>query len=191
MTIRSTVLSSVVCLLLGLSAAGCGSGGSTGSTPLTAAQFGDKYKFSATDVSGWAQAPASDPTAYNVYNGGDELVGRLDGGDVYTSRGCRVSMYQDLVGPDPEICTVVAMDFGTSDNATTMFTYQQTSGASNTIPGYGASDAIGSNFSLGGQNVFAHFQASYFELQLSGFADATSAGAAAKLFLDVLKAKTN
>ena len=39
--------------------------------------------------------------------------------------------------------------------------------------------------------VFAHFKASYFELQLSGFTDATSAGAAAKQFLDVLKAKTN
>lgn len=212
MTIRSTVLSSVVCLLLGLSAAGCGSGGdngatgtggstgsggtggggSTGSATLTPAQFGDKYKFSTTDVSGWGPAdPATDPTAYNVYNGGDELVGRLDGGDVYTSRGCRVSMYQDVAGPDPEICTVVAMDFVTSDNATTMFAYQQTSGASLAIPGYGASDALGSNFALGGQNVFAHFKASYFELQLSGFTDATSAGAAAKQFLDVLKAKTN
>lgn len=212
MTIRSTVLSSVVCLLLGLSAAGCGSGGdngatgtggstgsggtggggSTGSATLTPAQFGDKYKFSTTDVSGWGPAdPATDPTAYNVYNGGDELVGRLDGGDVYTSRGCRVSMYQDVAGPDPEICTVVAMDFVTSDNATTMFTYQQTSGASLAIPGYGASDVLGSNFALGGQNVFAHFKASYFELQFSGFTDATSAGAAAKQFLDVLKAKTN
>jgi hypothetical protein len=215
MTIRPTALSSVVCLLLGLSAAGCGSGGDNGATgtggstgsggtggggstgaTLTAAQFGDKYKFSATDLAGWTPAdPATDSTAYNVYNGGDELVGRLDGGDIYTSKGCRVSMYQDLIGPDPEICTLVAMDFVTDAQATGMFTFQEgPSGeapAAVSIPGYAASDAIGSSFALGGQNMFAHFKASYFELQFSGFTDATSAGAAAKQFLDVLKAKTN
>ena len=206
MTIRSAVLSSVVCLLLGLSAAGCGSGGnngatgsggtggggSTGSTPLTAAQFGAKYKFSATDLAGWAPAdPATDPTAYDVYNGGDELVARLDGGDMYTPNGCRVSMYEDMTGSGQEICTAIAMDFGTAANAAQMFAVQQGNGASISIPGYDPSVALASSFALGGQNTYAHINASYFELQFSGFADATSAGAAAKLFLDVFKAKTN
>jgi hypothetical protein len=178
-----TIRSAIVCLFLGLSASGCGSGSG----------FGEKYRFSDNEVPGWTQTPAAqDSAAYGVYTGGEQLVGRIDGGDVYTSRGCRVSMYQDLTGPYPEICTVVAMDFVTNDNATGMFTYQQqTGGASASIPGYGASDAIGSSFALGGQTVFAHVKASYFEVQLSGFVDATSTGAAAKQFLDVLKSKTN
>ena len=205
MTIRSAVLSSVVCLLLGLSAAGCGSGGnngatgsggtggggSTGSTPLTAAQFGAKYKFSATDLAGWAPAdPATDPTAYDVYNGGDELVARLDGGDMYTPNGCRVAMFQDLVGPNSATNRAIAMDFVTADKATAMFTYMQQNGYSTSIAGYDGSTALGSS-TLGGINVTAHFKASYFEVWLSGFADTTSAGAAAKLFLDVFKSKTN
>ena len=224
MTIRSTVVSSVVFLFLGLSASGCGSGGDGngsatggattnggapggggssassaggssasggGSGTLTPAQFGEKYKFSASDLAGWAPAdPATDVTAYNVYNGEDELVGRIDGGDIYTPRGCRVSMFQDLVGPDPEICTLVAMDFVTSDNATVMFTYKKDNGASLPIPGYDASVALGSS-TLGGINAFAHINASYFEVQLSGFANLASASAAAQQFLDVLKAKTN
>jgi len=91
-----------------------GSAGSSGST-LDPNAFGQRYKFSNNELPGWTQPTAAqDPTAFDVYNGGDELVSRLDGAaDTYTSRGCRVSMFQDLVEPDPQICTVVAMDFVT------------------------------------------------------------------------------
>ena len=184
-----TIRSALVCLFVGLIASGCGSGTSG---PLSAADFGNKYKLSANDVPGWTPTVAStdDPSPFNIYNGSDELVGRLDGGDIYSVNGCRVSMYQDLTGPSQAICTVVAMDFVTTANATKMFTYQQENGYALSIPGYDASTALGSS-TLGGINAVAHFGASYFEVQLSGFADATSAGTAAKPFLDVFKSKTN
>ena len=185
-----TIRAALVCLFLGSSASGCGSG----SGPLSATEFGSKYKFSDNEVPGWTQTPVSptEPSPYNVYDGQVELDGRIDGGDVYSSRGCRVSMYQDLTGSGTEICTAIAMDFVTADKATGMFAFQQQNkGASIAVPGYGASDALASAFTLGGQNVYAHFSASYFELWLSGFDDDTSAGAAAKQFLDVFKSKTN
>jgi hypothetical protein len=183
-----TIRSALVCLFLGLGASGCGSGTSG---PLTATQFGERYKFSNNTVPGWTQAPATDSNAYNVYDGGDELVTRLDGGDMYTSNGCRVSMYQDLVGPNQETNTVVAMDFVTATQATAMFQIQQQNGATISITGYDPSVALASSFSLGGETVYAHFKASYFELWPSGFTDATSAGEAAKQFLDILKGRTN
>ncbi len=167
-----------------------GSAGSSGST-LDPNAFGQRYKFSNNELPGWTQPTAAqDPTAFDVYNGGDELVSRLDGAaDTYTSRGCRVSMFQDLVGPDPQICTVVAMDFVTNTNANSMFTYQASNGAYVAIPGYAASVALGSPL-LAGMVAYAHFNALYFEVQFSGYADTTSASAVAAQFLNLLFAKT-
>ena len=156
------------------------------STPLDANAFGQRYRISDNELSGWRQDLA--PTAFAVY-AGDELVTRMDGAaDMYLARGCRVSMFQDLVGPDPETGTVIAMDFVTSVNANAMFTYQRSNGASLAIPGYGTSAAIGST-TLGGIVAYAHFNAVYFEVQLSGFADTTSATAAAGQFLNLLRSK--
>jgi len=167
MTIRSAVLSSVVCLLLGLKRRRLRQRLATTALPaaealaarqhrqysLTAAQFGAKYKFSATDLAGWAPAdPATDPTAYDVYNGGDELVARLDGGDMYTPNGCRVSMYEDMTGSGQEICTAIAMDFVTAANAAQMFAVQQGM-VLDFHPGYDPSVALASSFALGGQNT--------------------------------------
>lgn len=184
-----TIRAALACLFLGLSASGYNSGNS----PLSATEFGNKYKFTDNEVPGWTQTPvsATEPSPYNVYDGGAALRGRIDGNDVYSPRGCRVSMYQDLTGPSQEICTATAMDFVAADNANGMFAYRQLKDASVAVPGYGASDALASTFALGGETVYAHFKASYFELSLSGFDDDTSAGAAAKQFLDVFKSKTN
>ena len=195
-----TIRSALVCLFLGLSASGCGSGTSG---PLSAADFGKKYKFSDNEVPGRTQTPVSD-TDQNpyVFYATDPFPGwvdgdpgscaevPMDGGDVYTPNGCRVAMFQDLVGPNSATNRAIAMDFVTADKATAMFTYMQQNGYSTSIAGYDGSTALGSS-TLGGINVTAHFKASYFEVWLSGFADTTSAGAAAKLFLDVFKSKTN
>ncbi|HJX67027.1 MAG TPA: DUF6599 family protein, partial [Polyangia bacterium] len=161
-----------------------GTGGT--SNPLDANAFGRRYRISDSELSGWRQDPA--PTAFAVYTG-DELITRIDGAaDMYLNGGCRVSMFQDLVGPDPQICTVTAMDFGTNVNANSMFTYQRSNGASLAIPGYGTSAAIGLS-TLGGMIAYAHFNSLYFEVQLSGFADTTSASAVAGQFLNVLRSK--
>jgi len=54
------------------------------------------------------------------------LNNRIDGGnEAYISRGMRLAMYQDMTGPDPNICTVVAMDFGTDASAKAMFDYEK------------------------------------------------------------------
>jgi hypothetical protein len=171
------------------SAGGAGGAGST-SSAFDANAFGQRYKFSNNELPGWTQPTAAeDPIAFDVYTGGDELVSRLDGGDIYTARGCRMSMFQDLVGPDPEICTVVAMDFVTSANANSMFLYQKSNGASVAIPGFGTADALASFFALGGMVAYAHFNALYFEVQLSGFANQTSAASMAAQFLGVFRSK--
>lgn len=150
--------------------------------------FGRKYKLADGEVTGWKQDTSS--TAYSVWTSAN-LTDKIDGAaDAYISRGCRFVMYQDLVGPDPSICTVTAMDFGTDAQATSMFTYQQEQTlAAVTIPSYDSAVAIGAE-ALTGVTVFAHFKASYFELQLDGYSDQTAATQAAQQFLDALKGKT-
>jgi hypothetical protein len=181
---RLTVLS----LLIGFNGLACGS--SPSSAPLTADAFGAQYKFADNEISGWTQDP-SDP--YSTYTG-EEYVQKVDGAaGAYTEKGCRVTMYQSLVGPDPDLCTVLAMDFVTDTQANTMFTWKkQDQNATIVIPPYDASVAIASS-TLTGMNVIAHFKASYFELALSGFGAQTgqcTACPVAVQFLDMLKSKT-
>jgi hypothetical protein len=173
-----------------------GGGGAGGTGLLSAAQFGQKYRFADNQLPGWKQAPAADdPDAFDVYTGTDELVARIDGAaDSYY--GFRVAMFQDLVGPDPQTCNVVAMDFVTDAQATAKFAYQRENGASTAIPGYDRSVAIAST-DLAGITVYAHFKALYFELQMSGYLgsddnlDLNKATSAAAQFLGVLKTKSN
>ncbi|HJX65520.1 MAG TPA: hypothetical protein VJ860_16390 [Polyangia bacterium] len=179
----------LVCLLFGLGSSGCGS--SPASNTLGPDAFGQKYRFADNEIPNWSQSSASSP----FWTGqGTDLHLKIDGGEpAYTSRGCLVAMYQDLVGPDPNMqaCTVVAMDFGTSDQANAMFTYeQQLTQASVPIPSYNASIAIGESV-LGGVTAYAHFKASYFEVQLIGYADQASASSVAAVFLQKLQSKTN
>jgi hypothetical protein len=177
-----------------------GAGGATaagGATVvLTPDAFGQKFKFADNELSGWTQASAADdPAAFDVYTSTDDLVSRIDGAaDAYD--GFRVAVFQDLMGPDPQTCNVVTMDFVTDAKATEKFTYQQDNGASTPIPGYDASVAIAST-NLTGINVYAHFNALYFELQMSGYLgsdqnlDLNKATSAAAQFLAVLKTKSN
>lgn len=177
----------LVCLLFGLGSSGCGS--SPASNTLGPDAFGQKYRFADNEIPNWSQNSASSP----FWTGqATDLHLRIDGGDMaYTSRGCLVAMYQDLVGPNTQSCIVVAMDFGTSDQANAMVTYeQQLTQASVPIPPYDASIAIGESV-LGGITAFAHFKASYFEVQLIGYADQASASSVAAVFLQKLQSKTN
>lgn len=167
------------------------SGGSTdggGDTALDAAGFGRKYKFADNEIAGWGQDTST--TAYSVWTS-TNLTEKIDGAaPAYVSRGCQLVMYQELVGPDPRICTVAAMEFGTEAKATSMFTYQQQqTQAAVTVPQYASAVAIGAE-ALTGITVFAHFKASYFEIQLDGYSDQTEGAQAAQRFLDVLKGKT-
>jgi hypothetical protein len=166
-----------------------GNGGST--TVSTPSAFGAKYAFANNAISGWQQETGSDPYAYWT-GAGTDLNALIDGGsEDYTSRGCLLAMYQTLVGPDPQSCRVVAMDFGTEANATDMFTYeQQHTSASIPIPSYDTSVAVAYSV-ISGITVYAHIKAAYFELQLTGYSDNATATQVATQFLDILKAKTN
>ena len=171
---------------------GAGGGGAV----LAPTAFGQKFKFADNELSGWTQTPAADdPAAFDVYTSTDDLVGRIDGAaDAYD--GFRVAVFQDLMGPDPQTCNVVTMDFVIDSKATDKFTYQKDNGASTPIPGYDESVAIAST-NLTGINVYAHFKALYFELQMSGYMgsddnlDLNKATSAAAQFLGVLKTKSN
>ena len=171
---------------------GAGGGGAV----LAPTAFGQKFKFADNELSGWTQTPAADdPAAFDVYTSTDDLVGRIDGAaDAYD--GFRVAVFQDLMGPDPQTCNVVTMDFVIDSKATDKFTYQKDNGASTPIPGYDESVAIAST-NLTGINVYAHFNALYFELQMSGYMDQSQnldlnkATSAAAQFLGVLKTKSN
>jgi len=181
-----------VCLSLALGTAGCGS--SPSSSALTPTALGAKYKVSATDITGWQLDPA-DPNAFQVLDESTSknLVTLIDGGaGAYTDRGCTVTIYQSLVGPNGEIAgPVYAMDFGTAANATTMFNYSKDSySATDTVPGFDASVAIG-HAALVSVTVFAHFGAMYFEMTLSGFSDQTAAYQGAAQFLNVFKSRMN
>ena len=183
----------LACLSLVFSGSGCGSNATSG--PLDATAFGAKYKIhDNSEMPGWKQDPdPNNKTPFKVYVG-EDLVAEIDGAaQLYTDKGARLSMYQYLVGSGLETCTVIAMDFVTDAKATDIFNYQKDSyGASDPIPGFDTSVAIGS-FALGNATVFAHFKAMYFELPLSGFpnGDQTLTYQGAAQFLTALKAKTN
>lgn len=178
---------SFACLFLVLGISGCGS--NTTSAPSSPTAFGNIYKISDNrEMPGWTQDPATP-----LWTGkGTDLHTKIDGGEAtYTQYGCLFAMYQNLIGPDPQQCVLVAMDFGTDTNATSMFTSeQQLNSAAVPIPGYDASTAIGAEV-LSGITAYAHIKTSYFELQLIGYPDDASAAQVAAKFLDVLKSKTN
>ncbi len=184
-----TLTSLTILLSAALAAAACGS--SSSSTASDEHTFGAQYKFAGSDVPGWTQ-DATDPSAFEVYNV-DNLSDRIDGQNVaYISRGFRYGMYQQMVGPTPNLCTAIAMDFVTADNANTMFTYERDStGAATPIPNYDAATALGAP-GLTGMTVYAHIKASYFELQFDGFTSTQmdAAAQAGAQFLQVLQAKT-
>jgi hypothetical protein len=163
-----------------------GSGGTSSPDPNA---FEQKFKLSDNEIAGWKQDTG--PGALAVFTA-DHLTDAIDGAAPdYTSRGCRVAMYQNLIGPGEETCRLVAMDFGTDANATSMVQFERNlTSASIQVPPYDASVAIASEV-LSGITAYAHFKSSYFEVQLTGFSDLSSAVQAAASFLGVLQAKAN
>lgn len=181
----------VLCSLLALGVLACGSSNpddSGGGLPQDKDSFGGKLKLSDSDLSGWKQATVDG--AYSLWTAGD-LTGKIDGAAPdYTSRGMLFAMYQDMVGPDPQLCTVIAMDFATDAQATAMFAYKKDkTGADAAIPQYDASVAVG-NAALSGMTVYAHLGWVYLELQLDGYSDQALAAQTAASFLKALEPKT-
>jgi hypothetical protein len=154
--------------------------------------FTQANRFADNEVPGWRQDNSS-PDSIAVYTG-EELITKLDGtADSYLLKGLLVSMYQNLTGPDdPQICTFTAMDFGASALADSEYVYQK-SFSSVSIPEFDTSVAIAYPGMEGTGNitVFAHFNALYFELALSGYTDQTASCLAASQLLKAIQLKTN
>jgi hypothetical protein len=162
-------------------------GGDLSSTDANA--YAAKFKLTDNQISGWKQDPGK--SAFEVLTA-EKLDCKIDGAAPdYVKHGLRWAMYQDLVGPNDQVCRLVAMDFGTATNATSMVqAQQQLTGADIEIPPYDAGTAIASQV-IGGVSVYAHFGSSYFEVQLNGFSDQGSATQAAATFLGVVKPKAS
>lgn len=178
----------VASFLLLLGGSGCGSGNSSPPTPT---ELAAQYKFDPNDVSGWQLDP-NDSQAFQTLVEGTvtDLKSFMDGGsDLYTNAGCTVTLYESLVSTNQELDVIWAMYFGTAAKAAAMFV-TNSAGASQSIPNYNASDAIGKS-ALTVHTVYAHIGAMYYEMTLSGFNDATSAFQAAGQILDVFKKKTH
>ncbi|HJX64406.1 MAG TPA: hypothetical protein VJ860_10710 [Polyangia bacterium] len=188
----------VASLFLLLGGSGCGSSNSNAAPPTaadagppTAAELGARYKLDPNDVPGWQLDP-SDSQAFQILDESTptNLLSFMDGGaDLYTNAGCTVTLYESLVSANQEIAVIWAMYFGTDAKATAMFQTNSV-GASVSIPNYNASAAIGKS-ALVLHVVYAHIGAMYYEMQMSGFTDATSAFQAASQILNVFKSKTH
>ena len=98
-------------------------------------------------------------------------------------------MFQELIGPDPKRCTLVAMDFVTEAQAASMVAYQKTTSTDTVaIPGYDAAIAFGYP-TLTGLTVYANLKALYLEVGLDGDSNQSSASETGASFLKVLEAK--
>lgn len=177
------------CLVIAVAWSACSDSSDGGNdATLDENSFGQKFRFLDNEVPDWTQAEGD--SAYSVWtaeNLADKIAGAASD---YTTRGCQFAMYQALVGPPPETCEVVAMDFGTDAQATSMFAFEkETTAASAAIPRYDTGIAIGSAKPTG-MTVYAHFGRNYFELRLDGYSDQDSAIQAALPFLQVLEQKS-
>ncbi len=155
--------------------------------------FGRRYRISDNEVTGWKQNTDPNQDTFSLWVG-DELFSHIDGGaDLYLNRGCLVSMYQYMVGPngpDSQVCMVIAMDFSTAAQADSMFRLQKET-STVLIPDYESSVAIAYPGILGNITVYAHFKAIYFELMLSGYVDQNASCLIASQLLKVLELKTH
>jgi Calx-beta domain. len=153
--------------------------------------FGLLYKFSDNELTGWTQDTNAD--AFTVWKGDSLIVSQDGGADLYLNRGCLITMYQTLDGPngpDAQICTITAMICGTDVQADSIFKYQKENlGASVAIPQYDTT-AVFAHPGVSGITVFAHFKAMYFELALSGYSDRDSSLSVATQMLKILESKT-
>lgn len=173
----------------GSGAGGSGSGGS--SVMLDLNGFGQRYKLSDNEVSGWTQDTASG--AFSLFDD-TNLTQKIDGpADGYTKRGMKLAYYQNLKASDGKrTCTMVAMDFGTGANAQSMVDYQRASNeAKITVPPYDGQVAIASQ-ALTGITIYASFGALYVEVILDGYGyppDLTQATQDGAKLLEAMEAK--
>lgn len=179
-------------LILGACAlllASCSSSSSGGSGPTDENSFGQMYKLADGEVQGWSQSKAS--TAFAVYTD-KNLTDRIDGqAPSYVDKGMKFAMYQSLLGPDPQTCTLTVMDFVTEAQAKSMFDSRTAQVSANLpIPSYQASVAMASQ-NLAGITAFAWFKGVYLEVIVDGFgSDTEAASQAAAKFLAAIEAKT-
>ena len=157
--------------------------------------FGQHFKFADNEFQGWTQDTNTITSPFTVWRA-DSLVGLWDGGaGLYLARGCLVTMVQNLIGPngpDSQICEVVAMDFGASANADSMFVSQIRSATVQVpIPGFDGAAAMAGGQMFGNIIGYAHFSQMYFEVQMSGYYDQNASSAAAGQLLKILQQKVN
>jgi hypothetical protein len=157
--------------------------------------FGQRYKFADNELTGWTQDTNTVTSPFTVWRA-DSLVGLWDGGaGLYLARGCLVTMVQNMIGPngpDSQICEVVAMDFGTSANADSMFVSQiRSANVQVPIPGFDGAAAMAGGEMFGNIIGYAHFNQMYFEVQMSGYYDQSASSAAAGQLLKILQQKVN
>jgi hypothetical protein len=169
-----------------LALAACGS--SASSTPaLDLDGFGAKYKFEDGDLAGWKQS--TEASSFELFSASN-LSNKIDGpADNYVTHGCKYAMYQELVGPDPQICRLVAMDFVTETQAASMVTYQRDHASDiTTIPGFDPSIAFGYP-ALTGTTVYANLKSLYLEVIIDGNPNKSSASEVGAQFLKLMEAK--
>lgn len=186
--LRAAILTGAALVLPTCSASSDANGGDG---QLDAKGFEKKVRLADDAIAGWKTNPK--PDAYDpvdVYTP-DTLTSRIDGGaPAYTSRGCRLAMYQQMIGPEPWACLVIAMDFVTAAQAQQMVASQQQQySASVSIPQYDVLVAVAAQ-GLTGITAFAHFASTYFDLQIDGVSDEAAAAQVAGQFLNALKTKT-
>ena len=166
----------------------------TGSGQSDPDSFGKKFKVADNEIAGWTlqtvdPSQPSVPT-FKVYTAAT-LKDRIDGGDeIYLQKGMRLAMFQEMVGANDTTCQIVAMDFGTSDQANAEYNVQlSTTEADVAIPGYDASTAMGYS-TLTGVTLVGHVKAFYFEVEIDGISDQTAAAQAAASFFKALATKS-
>ncbi|MBN2576303.1 MAG: hypothetical protein JXP73_17205 [Deltaproteobacteria bacterium] len=168
-----------------------GSGGAGGGGALDLSGFGQSYKLTDNEVSGWVQAAAADSfSLYDSTNLWEKIDGPADG---YISRGMKFAYYETLDGPGDLLnCVLVAMAFDTAANAKSMVDYKvDLQGATTPIPGYDTSVALGSE-ALTGLTAYASFGALYLEVGVDGYGfppDLDQASNDAAAFLKAMEAK--
>ena len=143
-------------------------------------------KYYITDeVTGW-----TDQAQYFLAFDTLQLYELIDGGDeLYINQGLIDGITQRFNNTSGNICDAYMFNFGTSQNAATMFAVQSNSVTTPVlISGYDDSIVIGDEFG-GGAKIYAHFGQFEIELSLMGYSDIELLKTDALAFLQVYEAK--
>lgn len=137
----------------------------------------DQLKLSSNDVSGWSDQPMDK----NKYIG-DELFTLIDGGaPKYLQKGCLETFVQDMGSKGGKTLKAQIMDFGSPENALTMYNESMSyvsSPMQTSYPGF-------SVINQGNSTAYAAFKQFYFEISVSGFSDRAQANQILDLVLRI------